>query len=155
MRLNESCDALAKQCAREKWNGGSRSSALRPLNDRATLTIGGSIVTNNFRKRLQDAATEEDMKDYLCERNEWTKEVLQWVDWEHLEIAPKRIFSGTRTMYSRIIKLLHSIQSTGRQKKLFSQHQRGPEVSNRCPCCMIREETTLHLTSAKPQKCDG
>ena len=45
--------------------------------------------------------------------------------------------------------MCHNIQNTGRQKRLFSNSSRGPEAIDLCPCCMLHEETTMHLYQCK------
>ena len=103
------------------------------------------MITNHFRRKLRFAASEKDMTTYLCERHNWTPAIIDKIDWEHLEIAQQKVFSAARSRFSRIIEFLHNIQNTGHQKRLFSKQQKGPEASDRCPMCMICEETTIHL----------
>ena len=61
-------------------------------------------------KDMCKAASEKDMKAYLCERNDWTPDTLERIDWEHLEVSLQRVFSETRTRFSRTVKLLHQIE---------------------------------------------
>ena len=41
--------------------------------------------------------------------------------------------------------MTHKIQNTGRQKKLFASNSKGPAASDLCPCCILHEETTMHI----------
>lgn len=144
VRLNEECDRLAKQCLRETRQP-SKDSARRSPTDAATLCVGGRMITNNVRSRLQYAAMSIDMEDYLRHRNEWDNATLRNIDWEHFDVSLTRVFKASRTKFSRVIKMNHDIQNTGRQKKLFSIGRHGPEAIDLCPCCMLHEETTMHL----------
>ena len=62
VRLNEECDRLAKRCLRDTPSP-SRNSAQRSPSDLATLRVGGRMITNNFRSRLQHAAMSIDMAE--------------------------------------------------------------------------------------------
>ncbi len=86
-----------------------------------------------------------EMREYLCRRNNWTWDTVDKIDWAHFEIAVEVVHKQSKPRFSRMIKFQHDIQNTGRQRKLFSQNGQGPMVSDRCPCCMVMEETTMHL----------
>ena len=146
VRLNDRCDTLAKQqVSTMKRVETTTRPATRPPGDVATLILKDKMVTNWYRRRLRLAGMSTDMIAYLCSRNEWTWETVEKIDWEHFEIAIDAVLKQSKTRFSRLIKFQHEIQNTGRQRKLFSTAGPGPVVSDRCPCCMIAEETTMHL----------
>ena len=93
------------------------------------------------------------MTAYLMERNGWTQQTFDMVDWEHLEVSIIPIKQRSKSEFARYIKFMIDMQNTGRQKHRFTTDSTTtPTTSNVCPCCKTVEETTMHLYQCNERK---
>ena len=149
VQLNEGCDRHAEDFllnSPDKWR--STPSAHIPVSAKATLSIDNIVVTNNYHKRLIDAFSTLNMHKYLQEKQGWTDETFQYIDWNSLETALTIVFKASKTDFARYIKFMIDMANTGAQKKKFTaQSNTVPTVSDKLPCSKAAVETTLHLYS--------
>ena len=149
VRLNEECDRLAKERVfNNDFRIRSKPTAYAAPSAKVSVYLKGSLITNNVRERFIEAGQRNNLTEYLRERNEWSMETLEAVDWDLFSIAIEKVYQSSKSRFSRIIKFNHNLQNTGRQKRLFTTGNTSePVASDRCPLCNGHEETTMHLYS--------
>ena len=104
------------------------------------------MLTNNVKSRLHLASSESSLKHHLCAKYSWTATTYNSVDWEHLGYALEARFRVFKTGFARTVKFMYNIQNMGTQKKQYTCNRSSvPLASDLYPCCMIHEETTMHL----------
>ena len=145
--LNEECDALAKkQVASANGEESTQPSAIMAPSDKAALFLNGQMITNRYKERIQYAVMAPSLIAHLCQRNEWQRSTADLIDWEIHEVMFEKLFRTSTQRFARIVKFVNGIQNTGRQKRMFSKvTKNAPLASDRCPCCYLCEETTMHL----------
>lgn len=99
--------------------------------------IGGIRITKRVRERAILAYTSIGLRAYLCERNEWTEEAYDSIDWLAMW---KAMESKMHDFHVRIVKLQHDWLNVGLQRAKIR-----PSTSDACPCCGAAGERTLHL----------
>lgn len=98
-------------------------------------------MTKNVKERAAFAHTSVALRDYLCERNEWTAEDFEAIDWTGMRRA---LDSETHDFWVRIVKLQHDWLGVGAQRaKICSS------TTDECPCCGQPGERTLHLLTCR------
>ena len=147
VQLNEECDRLAKERVFDNdMKMRSKSLTRSSPSAKAAFYIQGNLITNNIKQRMMVAGQREKITGYLRDRNQWTQETVEAIDWEMYSVALDRVFKASKSRFARIIKFNHNLQNTGRQKKLFTARSvTEPAASDRCPLCGRQEETTMHL----------
>jgi hypothetical protein len=93
------------------------------------LLIKGDNVTSKMKTHMENQLHKKDMRKYLIEREVWTENQFDEIDWTIYETAFKRM---GRSRQKSIAKVCHNMWHTEVKHTL---HYHEPR-----PCCMCREE---------------
>jgi hypothetical protein len=94
-----------------------------------SLFIKGDKVTSKIKTQMAGQLHNKDMRKYLIEREVWTNNKFDEIDWTSYEKALKQM---GRSRQTAIAKLCHNMWHTG-VKHTFYYHEPRP-------CCMCGEE---------------
>lgn len=72
--------------------------------EEASLIIGEARITKRIREQVIKAHASKDLLEYLAEKNKWSRETLESVDWMGMEPA---LGSESHDMRVRTIKMQH------------------------------------------------
>ena len=116
------------------------------LTERATLRVNNSIVTTHISDYITYAKTAPPMIKYLKEKNDWSDETFNKVDWAAMQTYMGQISVATR---AKVVKLQHNWQNTGRQKGLFlasaGASSAAVQDAAKCPMGCGEYEAPLHF----------
>jgi hypothetical protein len=132
-RLNVEVDCLATKYMKEdtqRW----------PLVDlfplaHAKLIIKQKLVTRKIPQTIRHAAGSIHLRQCLMERNQWTIQILDDINWE----AHESSHSYHRPQQCYLIKLSYRHLPIGQ-----TLHQRDGKYSPICPGCQLKPETQNH-----------
>jgi hypothetical protein len=144
-QLNIDCDKAAKLHLRE---GTKPTQGTKPLaGSKATLILGGHIVTTEINEQIQLAGRAKEMLAYAADKFCWTdNQTTATINWRAVERAKKRLNLSSSVCTT---KFMYDWLNAGRQKGKMG----GDSI---CPCCGREEEDQLHLyrcTNVKMQEC--
>ena len=127
------------------------------ISDKATLIVNGSIMTTNAAEYITYAKTVPAMITFIQEdKNSWSEDTFQKVDWNATERYMKVVSIGTR---AKAFKLQYNWQNTGQQKGLFMTSAGAmPDVvheASRCPMGCGKYEEPLHYLQCTPPQPNG
>jgi hypothetical protein len=148
-QLNCICNTLAKKWITTALNHGyhNKQTSLLPKEDVA-LFIWGNKITGNISSPLRFYASKEVARKYLatCNKDKWSNEWFNAVDWEHLDLALK----SKEDMY----KIWSSKQHSGFcGTRVQVGHYSGEILPDkRCPNCSQRD-TAAHLMLCPDESC--
>ena len=86
----------------------------------ASLTIISVIAANNLSARILDAWSSKLSIAYLQQRLKWSIEIINMVDWEHLDVVLTRIYKSNFYLFNHIVKFMIDIPHTSHQKARFT-----------------------------------
>jgi hypothetical protein len=133
-QLNIDCDAAAKLHLKE----GTRPDGDAPptAGMKATLYLGGHVVTTDLNEQILKAGNSRKMLEYAADKFGWTdNQATATVNWRAIGQAKRRLklHSSVRTT-----KMMYDWLNVGSQKRKMSG-------DGTCPCCGLTEEDQLHL----------
>ena len=134
-QLNVDADSMADSYIQQHWDDEYHEVPLLPTSG-AQLNLEQGTVTYKMKRELRLARTEGPLRDYLCEKNKWSRETFDSIDWEDHRRALNRL-NKHRTI---LIKYLNGIAPVG---KLV--HEYDPKYPANCPSCQEPIETQDHL----------
>ena len=84
-----------------------------------------SVVTSNVEEAINHAMKNEPAQTYLCQRNEWTQDTFQLIDWQSFGHYFKSIPMAKRI---KVSKYIHDWQNTSSRTENVarSQHRKDP-----------------------------
>jgi hypothetical protein len=128
--LNIEADALC-DLIREEARGprGARPSCPQWGLEEFSLFIKGDKITNKMKTQMAGQLHDKDMRKYLIEREVWTENQFDEIDWTSHETAFKRM---GRSRQTAIAKLCHNMWYAWVKHTLYYHEP--------LPCCMCREE---------------
>jgi hypothetical protein len=129
-RLNIEADTLCN-LIREEARGPRGSRPLCPHWDleMCSLFIKGDKVTSKMKTQMEIQLHDKDTHKYLTEREVWTENQFDEIDWTSYETAFKRM---GRSRQTSIAKVCHNMWHAGMKHTLYYHEPR--------PCCMCGEE---------------
>jgi len=133
-QLNIDCDAAAKLHLKE----GTRLDGDAPptAGMKATLYLGGHVVTTDLNEQILKAGNSRKMLEYAADKFGWTdNQATATVNWRAIGQAKRRLklHSSVRTT-----KMMYDWLNVGSQKRKMGG-------DGTCPCCGLTEEDQLHL----------
>jgi hypothetical protein len=129
-RLNIEADALCDLIREEaRRPRGVRPSCPHWDLEVCSLFIKGDKVTSKMKPQMEGQLHNKDMRKYLIEREVWTENQFDEIDWRSYETAFKRMGQSRQTA---IAKVCHNTWHTG-VKHILYYHEPHP-------CCMCGEE---------------
>ena len=112
-----------------------------------TFFNGNDVVTTDIGPCLKDKILAPALVDYICNKEEWTQETFDLVDWDALERC-----LGKMSIHKRInaAKYMFNWQNTGRQKQHFEDslarnEDRPPKNAGLCPMGCGQYECSQHF----------
>jgi len=106
------------------------------VGSKATLYLGGYMVTTDVNDQIQMAGQSKKMLAYAADKFGWTdNQAIATVNWRAIGRAKKRLKLSPSV---RTTKMMYNWLNVGSQKKKMG----GDSI---CPCCGIEEEDQLHL----------
>jgi hypothetical protein len=129
-QLNTEVDALC-DLIREEARGprGTRPSCPHWDLEVCSLFIKGDKVTSKMKPQMENQRHDKDMRKYLTEREIWTENQFDKVDWTSYKTAFKRMGRSRQTSIS---KVCHSMCHTGVRHTFYYHDPR--------PCCICGEK---------------
>ena len=141
-RLNIEADRLATEYMTEDET--HRPTVTLFPTAKAQLIIGGVSVTRKIPQALRFAAGSGPIRQYLRERNEWTEQTLEEIDWD----AHGASHSYHRPQRCYLIKLCHRHLPLGK-----TLHRRNNKYPATCPGCRDTLECQTHyLQCSSPSR---
>jgi hypothetical protein len=132
-RLNVEADRLSTEYMQEDLT--RRPTVTLFPSASAQLLIAEASITRNIPQAIRFAAGTTALKEYLMERNTWTKTIMNDIDWE----AHGASHSHHQPQRSYLVKLCHRHLPLG-----VKLHRRAPKYSPFCPGCRDNLETHHH-----------
>ena len=104
------------------------SSRIAPLIGGATALLHGpyGTINSNYRSILRTLASAPSLRDYLCNKHEWSPETFQSIDWESHGIVVRSHFLRRHF----VIKFLHQWLPLGHLRSRYASY-----YSATCPSC--------------------
>jgi hypothetical protein len=132
--MNVDCDAAAKLHLAE---GSKPTHQAKPITgSKATLYLGGYMVTTDVNDQIQMAGQSRKILEYASDKFGWTdNQAIATVNWRAIGRAKKRLKLSPSV---RATNMMYDWLNVGSQKKKMG----GDGI---CPCCGIEEEDQLHL----------
>jgi hypothetical protein len=129
-RLDIEADALC-DLIREEARGARGARPSCPYSDLEvySLFIKGDKVTSKMKPQMESQLHDKDMHKYLKEREVWTENQFDKIDYTSHDTALKRIWRSRQTS---IAKVCHNMWHRGVKHTLYYHEPR--------PCCMCEEE---------------
>jgi hypothetical protein len=140
-QLNIDCDKAAKLHLRE---GTKPTAGAKPIaGSKATLYLGGQIVTTELNEQIKMAGKAREVLAYAADKFGWTdNQATATINWRAIERAKKRLKLSSSI---RTTKFMYGWLNVGRQKgKMGDDHI--------CPCCGTEEEDQLHLYRCQDER---
>ncbi|KAL7502641.1 hypothetical protein ACHAXN_000575 [Cyclotella atomus] len=110
---------------------------------KATLYLGGYMVTTDINDQIQMAGQSRKMLEYASDKSGRTdNQAIATVNWRAIGRAKKHLKLSPSV---RVTKMMYDWLNVGSQKKKMG----GNGI---CPCCGIKEEDQLHLYRCTNQK---
>jgi hypothetical protein len=133
-QLNIDCDAAAKLHLEQ---GTKPQYPPKPIvGSKATLYLGGYMVTTDVNEQIQMAGQSKKMLAYAADKFGWTdNQAIATVNWRAIGRAKRRLKLSPSV---RTTKMMYNWLNVGSQKKQMG----GDSI---CPCCGTEEEDQLHL----------
>ena len=132
-QLNVQADTLATAALQEAST--HRKVALFPT-AKCQLILAGASITRRIPQAIRFQAGAKDIQEYLRERNKWTQDTLDEIDWT----AHGAAHSHHRSHRCFLVKLCHRHLPTGK-----TLHRRDNKYPSRCPGCNEAEESHDHF----------
>ena len=98
--------------------------------------IPKGTITSRLKSVIRRHASEPAMRDHLCNRNGWSKNELQLIDWPTHGICIRKQFKLKRFF----VKFLHDWLPVGAQVAKYKQ-----DLSAKCPSCPHDQEDRDHF----------
>jgi hypothetical protein len=120
--LNIEADALC-DIIREEAMGprGARPSCHHWDLEVCSLFIKGNKVISKMKTQMESQLQDKDMRKYLTEREVWTENKFEEIDWTSYETAFKRMGRSRKTS---IAKVYHNMWHTGVKHTLYYHEPR-------------------------------
>jgi hypothetical protein len=133
-QLNIDCDAAAKMHLKE---GIKPNFTPTPIaGSKASLCLGGHIVTTDMDNQIRMAGQSKRMLEYAADKFGWTDNQAQaTVNWRAIGRAKRRL---KLSQSIRTSKMMYDWLNVGSQKAKMGG-------DGTCPCCGSAEEDQLHL----------
>ena len=142
-KLNVIADRLAGQAYNlpARWKASTIMPALPAI--KFSVCIAKSAVHTKIRDGLFQHLQNKQSQQYLMEKEGWTRQTLDSIDWESVYRGTKSKSFGARLTRT---KLQHNWIATFKY-----QHDKSYRDDAKCPCCNLHEETWSHVFRCKSQ----
>ena len=151
--------AMDRRVERRRSKSVITPATLPMTTDKAALSIDGCYVTAKYKDTIKRAYTSPAICNYIHEKTGWSRAIFDLVDWKSIGVYMKRLSIAKR---SKVMKLMHNWQNTGRQKGLFAESAATtPEqlglVSQveKCPMGCGCYESSMHYLQCKKNPCSA
>jgi ribonuclease HI len=152
--INIRADELAKM----GMQLGEQECVKRPNMSTTVLSLYDSDnkYISDVRRYITETINGARMMEYMQEKRGWNDQVVESIEWEGLEATVTKANPIRRT---RLLKMLHNWQNTGKQKRLFRDSRLKMESDNplaptaeeiKCELCpegCNEEEVAMHFTN--------
>jgi len=112
---NIAMDKVAEQC---RTDGSQPTMTTVLQSSKIALVLNSAVVTSNVEAAIKHAMKYEPVQTYLCQRNQWTLETFQLVDWTSFGRYFKSILMAKRI---KAAKYMSDWQNTGSQKEKYAR----------------------------------
>ena len=119
---------------------------------RAAFFHKDQVVTTKVGQKIRDIIHSKPLRKYIQQKESWTDEVFDSVDWPAFERCMKKLSIHKRI---NVTKYIFNWQNTGRQKQLFEMWRadcddREPQDVGQCPMgCGEHEDSQHYLQCTK------
>ena len=134
-QLNCDADEWADKYIAENPNYPYNKVPLFPISG-VQLNLPTGTVTHKLKRELRMARHEEPLKEYLCEKFGWDRQVFADIDHESFRRALRKLDKHRTTL----TKHVNDITPVGRRV-----HRYDPKYPRGCTSCGIEEETADHM----------
>jgi len=141
-QLNVDADSLADGYIVHHWEDKYDTAPLLPTSG-VQLHLKHGTVSSRLKRELRWARTGAPFREVLCNKNMWTDEIFESIDWEDHRRALNRL-NKNRTI---LIKYLNGITPVGKMVNRYD-----PKYPANCPSCQEPEETQDHLHRCQESK---
>jgi hypothetical protein len=136
------CEADDEAGQYQEDHGAARPLAPMFPNTHAQLVISGNSVNSYYKSRIREASTLPTYYKYLENRNDWTVETRNEVDWS----VYKQIIRQFYDRHTTLVKHLHGIAPSG-----HIAHRNNKHYPLACPSCDCPDETNDHILCCPAQ----
>ena len=98
-----------------------------------------STINHQYNENYREAATTPPLRQYLQEKNNWTIEQSDSIQWDWLRNAVRTYKGSSRNHLTKLI--YNQLATPARKAKAGGQHWTDPT----CPHCKLHQETFEHL----------
>ena len=108
------------------------------------LQINGKCISRAIKSTIRNKLPEENMKEFLRKKHNWTPAIFNSIDWESHASALKKLNASEHKI---IIRFVHHWLPTGAHV-----HRQSPEHDARCPLCLGASEKHAHFLKCRHEQ---